>query len=149
MKMDINSFVEILRYLEPYISPQERFCGTKIIRAQERLVFYFIGKTSSKHVNKLRSNDVRNCKMLGQHFSDYRKPCQHVCFAWNDIKCWPTFLSMFKNVGQHFFTSNMLCQHVASTANHTNMLAPTCWLQCWPACWCGLRRALHVSFWNI
>ena len=35
---DFNSFKKILRYLEPYISPQERFCGTKIIRAQERLV---------------------------------------------------------------------------------------------------------------
>ena len=38
VRMDFNSFGEILRYLEPYISPQARFCGTKIIRAQERLV---------------------------------------------------------------------------------------------------------------
>ena len=36
--MDFDSFIEILLYVEPYISPQETFCGTKIIRAQERLV---------------------------------------------------------------------------------------------------------------
>ena len=99
MGMEFDSFGEILRYLEPYISPRECFCGTKIILAQERLVltirflatgetfrslsyqfrisertisyiieqvtkaiahyvillllFYFIGKTSAKHVNKM------------------------------------------------------------------------------------------------
>ena len=46
---------------------------------------------------------------------------------------------MFKNVGQHFFTLKMLCQHVSSTANRTNMLAPTYW-------WVAMLASMLVRF---
>ena len=37
MRMTHEGFLEILRYIEPYISPQESVRGTKIITASERL----------------------------------------------------------------------------------------------------------------
>ena len=38
MRMTYDTFCVLLNYIEPYISPTERYFGTKVIKATERLV---------------------------------------------------------------------------------------------------------------
>ena len=41
MRMTYDTFCVLLNYIEPYISPTERYFGTKVIKATERLVIDF------------------------------------------------------------------------------------------------------------
>ena len=74
MRMTYDTFCVLLNYIEPYISPTERYFGTKVIKATERLVLTFrflaTGETfkSLSYQFRISTNARGNCHLCWKTF---------------------------------------------------------------------------------
>ena len=95
MRMNYESFKQILGLIEPYTTPKQSTIGTKIVSPAERLVLTirFLAKKHSKR----RSNDKMLIRMLANmfvgianHASMRLSPTMLANIYKKNNKCWPT-----------------------------------------------------------